>query len=142
MSQSIYLHPVTLVSGPQAVEGGAVRLGGSMAYAREFALVIREGGVVAVTAGELFVDAIGHAAQRGDIQTVVRQLAVGQRRLGGFQGCQPQIHTGNQQAVLNGIEPLGTFGMAGTHLMLPTFGVRVIACFAHRSSGSGSFFPA
>jgi dihydropteroate synthase len=44
MSQSVYLHPLTLVAGPQAVEGEAVRLGGSMAYAREFALVMREGG--------------------------------------------------------------------------------------------------
>lgn len=46
MSARVYLHPLTLVSGPQAVEGGAVRLGGSMAYAREFALVVREGGAV------------------------------------------------------------------------------------------------
>jgi dihydropteroate synthase len=42
----VYLHPLTLVPGPQAVEGDAVRLGGSMAYAREFALVVREGGAV------------------------------------------------------------------------------------------------
>ncbi|MEO0056866.1 MAG: dihydropteroate synthase [Pseudomonadota bacterium] len=41
MSDDIYLHPLTLVSGPQAVDGDAVRLGGSMAYAREFALVLR-----------------------------------------------------------------------------------------------------
>ncbi|QDH35488.1 dihydropteroate synthase [Porphyrobacter sp. YT40] len=47
MSASVYIHPLTLVSGPQAVEGEAVRLGGSMAYAREFALVVREGGAVA-----------------------------------------------------------------------------------------------
>jgi dihydropteroate synthase len=47
MGASVYLHPLTLVSGPQAVDGGAVRLGGSMAYAREFALVVREGGMVA-----------------------------------------------------------------------------------------------
>ncbi len=47
MSASVYLHPLTLVPGPQAVEGEAVRLGGSMAYAREFALVVREGGAVA-----------------------------------------------------------------------------------------------
>lgn len=46
MADSVYLHPVTLVSGPQAVEGGAVRLGGSMAYAREFALVLRDGRAV------------------------------------------------------------------------------------------------
>lgn len=46
MADSVYLHPLTLVSGPQAVEGGAVRLGGSMAYAREFALVLRDGRAV------------------------------------------------------------------------------------------------
>jgi dihydropteroate synthase len=43
MADSVYIHPLTLVSGPQAVEGAAVRLGGSMAYAREFALVLRDG---------------------------------------------------------------------------------------------------
>ncbi|MDT8279481.1 MAG: dihydropteroate synthase [Erythrobacter sp.] len=47
MTVTVYLHPLTLVSGPQAVEGEAVRLGGSMAYAREFALVLRRDGVVA-----------------------------------------------------------------------------------------------
>jgi len=47
MGDAVYLHPLTLVSGPQAVEGEAVRLGGSMAYAREFALVVRKGGAVA-----------------------------------------------------------------------------------------------
>ena len=46
MTEAVYLHPLTLVSGPQAVEGAAVRLGGSMAYAREFALVLRQDGVV------------------------------------------------------------------------------------------------
>ncbi|MBA3864003.1 MAG: dihydropteroate synthase [Erythrobacter sp.] len=46
MTVTVYLHPLTLVSGPQAVEGEAVRLGGSMAYAREFALVLRRDGVV------------------------------------------------------------------------------------------------
>ncbi len=46
MPESVYLHPLTLVSGPQAVAGEAVRLAGSMAYAREFALVVRSGGEV------------------------------------------------------------------------------------------------
>ena len=41
MTDNVYLHPITLVAGPQAVEGDAVRLGGSMAYAREFALLLR-----------------------------------------------------------------------------------------------------
>lgn len=43
MADSIYIHPLTLVPGPQGVEGEAVRLGGSMAYAREFALILRDG---------------------------------------------------------------------------------------------------
>ena len=47
MTARVYLHPLTLAPGPQAVEGEAVRLGGSMAYAREFALVVRDGGQVA-----------------------------------------------------------------------------------------------
>lgn len=46
MADSIYIHPLTLAPGPQAVEGAAVRLGGSMAYAREFALVLRDGRAV------------------------------------------------------------------------------------------------
>lgn len=41
MEERVYLWPLTLVAGPQAVAGEAVRLGGSMAYAREFALVVR-----------------------------------------------------------------------------------------------------
>ena len=46
MAEGVYLHPLTLVPGPQTVEGEAVRLGGSMAYAREFALVVRQDGKV------------------------------------------------------------------------------------------------
>ena len=46
MAQSVYVHPITLVSGPQAVDGDAVRLAGSMAYAREFAVILCEDGAV------------------------------------------------------------------------------------------------
>ncbi len=46
MSNGIYLHPLTLIPGPQVVDGEAVRLGGSLAYAREFALVVRDDGAV------------------------------------------------------------------------------------------------
>ena len=46
MTERLYLQPLTLVSGPQAVEGDAVRLGGSMVYAREFALIVRQGQAV------------------------------------------------------------------------------------------------
>ena len=43
MTQHLYLHPIGLASAPQAEDGAAIRLGGSMAYASRFALVIREG---------------------------------------------------------------------------------------------------
>lgn len=43
---SIYLHPIGLASGPQAEDGAAIRLGGSMAYASRFALVVRDEGRV------------------------------------------------------------------------------------------------
>ena len=36
MTDKLYIHPITTVSGPQAVEGDAVRLAGGMVYAREF----------------------------------------------------------------------------------------------------------
>ncbi len=44
MTPSVYLHPIAFVSGPQAEEGAAIRLAGSMVYASRFALVVREGG--------------------------------------------------------------------------------------------------
>ena len=47
MTDQLYLQPITLVTGPQAVAGDAVRLGGSMVYAREFAVIVRRDGVVA-----------------------------------------------------------------------------------------------
>jgi dihydropteroate synthase len=46
MTQQIYLQPIALVTGPQAVEGDAVRLGGSMAWAHRFAVVVRDGDTV------------------------------------------------------------------------------------------------
>ena len=47
MPDTLYIQPLTTISAPQAAQGDAVRLGGSMAYAREFALSIRrDGGLV------------------------------------------------------------------------------------------------
>ncbi|MEL7216956.1 MAG: dihydropteroate synthase [Pseudomonadota bacterium] len=46
MTQSVYLHPIAMASGPQAEDGAAIRLAGSMVYASRFALVVREGGAV------------------------------------------------------------------------------------------------
>ena len=47
MKPSVYIRPVTLVGAPQAVDGEAVRLAGSMAYARDFAVILRERDAVA-----------------------------------------------------------------------------------------------
>jgi len=44
MNDKIYLRPITFASGPQAVEGNAVRIAGGMVYAREFAVIQRRGG--------------------------------------------------------------------------------------------------
>lgn len=46
MTLSLYIQPLSTVTGPQAVEADAIRLGGSMVYANLFALVIRDGGRV------------------------------------------------------------------------------------------------
>ena len=46
MSDSVYIRPVGLVSGPQSEHGNAIRLAGSMVYASRFAVVLRRDGVV------------------------------------------------------------------------------------------------
>jgi len=46
MTASVYIHPIAFATGPQAVDGAAIRLGGGLVYASRFALVVREGGVV------------------------------------------------------------------------------------------------
>ncbi len=46
MTASLYLHPIGFASGPQAEDGAAIRLAGSMVYASRFALVVREGEAV------------------------------------------------------------------------------------------------
>ena len=46
MSAHVYLHPIGIAASPQAEDGAAIRLAGSMAYACRFALVVREGGAV------------------------------------------------------------------------------------------------
>ena len=46
MTDQIYIQPLTMVSSPQSVEGDCVRLGGSMVWAREFAVTIRREGQI------------------------------------------------------------------------------------------------
>lgn len=64
---SVFLHPIGLTSGPQAEDGAAIRLGGSLVYASRFALVVRKDG--AVVHRRLFAtteaaDALGEPADR------------------------------------------------------------------------------
>ena len=91
MSARVYLHPVGFASGPQAEDGAAIRLAGTMVYASRFALVVREGG--AVTHRRLFgvreadealaeIDApLGQQAQRqwANLQKVHAPLQLGDR---------------------------------------------------------------
>jgi dihydropteroate synthase len=57
----VYVQPLTLAPSPQALDGGAVRLAGGMAWARDFAVIVTEAGRVtrrqiatpATIAGEL-----------------------------------------------------------------------------------------
>ncbi|WP_394731034.1 dihydropteroate synthase [Altererythrobacter sp. GH1-8] len=46
MSEQVYISPLTMISGPQAAEGKAVRIAGGMVYAREFAVILRQDGKV------------------------------------------------------------------------------------------------
>ena len=100
MTDLLYLQPLTFVSGPQAVEGEAVRLAGGMVYAREFALIVRRDGRVAsrevVRAGEIedafarLPDALGAEAeaQWTGLRTAHPPLQLGARTI---RLDQPQI---------------------------------------------------
>ncbi|MEO1048785.1 MAG: dihydropteroate synthase [Pseudomonadota bacterium] len=46
MTASVYVHPIAFASGPQAEDGAAIRLGGSLVYASRFALIVRDEGKV------------------------------------------------------------------------------------------------
>ncbi|MEN7536986.1 dihydropteroate synthase [Aurantiacibacter flavus] len=93
MSHTVYLQPLTTVTGPQAVEGDAVRLGGSMVYVREFAVIVRSGGAVVsrqvvtregmdAALAELPAGLTGEgAAQWADLQRVHPPLQCGERTI-------------------------------------------------------------
>ncbi len=46
MSQNLYIRPISLADSPQSDEGAAIRLGGGLAWASRFAVLVREGGRV------------------------------------------------------------------------------------------------
>ncbi|TRD10621.1 dihydropteroate synthase [Erythrobacter insulae] len=100
MTASVYIHPIAFASGPQAEDGAAIRLAGSMVYASRFALVLREGG--AVTDRRLFGargldealsgldDGLAAEAQRqwANLQKVHAPIKLGERTI---RLDQPQI---------------------------------------------------
>lgn len=89
--EKLYLQPLTLVAGPQLVDGDALRIAGGLAYAREFALVVVRDGVVIsrdVTTPRGMDDAIARLPaglaseaiqQWADLQIVHAPLKMGER---------------------------------------------------------------
>ena len=80
---------------------------------------------------DVIQELVGHAAQGGDIKTVVRQLQFrngGQRR---FASVQHIGHAGDQQTVFDRIKPGRALGVVRAHLVFPAIFVGVISCFAH-----------
>src|SRR3989344_1849612 len=55
----------------------------------------------------------------------------GRRGLGGVVALRRGGHAGDQQAILNGVQPFGAFGVARAHLVLPTIPMGEIARLAH-----------
>lgn len=100
MTNGVYLQPIALATSPQAVDGDAIRLAGTLAYATRFALVVREGG--AVTQRLLFgargfeaaLTSLNSAlaeeaqAQWANLQKVHEPLQLGERQI---RFDQPQI---------------------------------------------------
>ena len=75
VTERIYIQPLTLVPSPQVVDGDAVRLGGSMAYAHTFAVTIRDGDKVVERATATATDM---AALLGDLSGPVADEAEAQ----------------------------------------------------------------
>lgn len=72
MSATVYLHPIGLVNSPQSVDGDAIRLAGTLAYASRFALVVKEGGEVS---RRLLFGARGFEAALTSLDTVLAEEA-------------------------------------------------------------------
>ncbi|MCX7282511.1 MAG: dihydropteroate synthase [Novosphingobium sp.] len=96
----VYIRPIALAESPQSEEGAAVRLGGGLAYASRFALIVRDGAKVASrqclgtadmpAAIAALPDALGAeaATQWDNLRRSYAPLACGQRMI---RLDQPQI---------------------------------------------------
>lgn len=75
MSARVYIHPIAQALSPQSEEGAAIRLGGSLAHASRFALVVRDGAKVI----ERRAFGVGEAdAVLGSLDTALEEKARGQ----------------------------------------------------------------
>jgi dihydropteroate synthase len=102
MTERIYIQPLTLVPSPQVVDGDAVRLGGSMAYAHTFAVTIRDGDKVVERATATATDM---AALLGDLSGPVADAAEAQWA---NIGCQhPPIQCGQRTVRLDEPQVMG-----------------------------------
>lgn len=96
----VYIRPIAMAESPQSEDGAAIRLGGGLAYASRFALIVRNGGDVidrrclgtadVASAIAALPDALGAeaAAQWDNLRRVHAPLACGQRTV---RLDQPQI---------------------------------------------------
>ncbi|APE29170.1 dihydropteroate synthase [Aurantiacibacter gangjinensis] len=100
MTQQIYIQPLSLVPGPQLVEGGAIRLAGGMVYAREFAVILRRDGAVVErmmafsdTVDDVLAKLPDDAAREGELQWSNLRMAHPAMELGGrtVRLDQPQV---------------------------------------------------
>ena len=80
-------------------------------------------GVAGATGHQVIAEAVGQAAQSGQVHATMRQLQVGQRGRCGLAPLQRRTKTADQQSIFDSIEPLRTFGVTGTHLVAPAIGV-------------------
>jgi dihydropteroate synthase len=93
MPERLYLRPLTFAPGPQAFHGDAIRLAGGLVYAREFAVIVAEDGIVTsrtIATANTIDDALGalpdHLAAAGEEQWANLRLAhpplgCGERRI-------------------------------------------------------------
>lgn len=106
MSASVYLHPIGVAASPQAEDGAAIRLAGSMAYASRFALVVREGG--AVTQRLLF-GARGFEAALTSLDGAWAEDA--QRQWANLQKVHPPIQLGERTIRLDQPQVMGVLNV-------------------------------
>ena len=122
------------LAGHHGIGGGQ---GGARSAQRGLPGVRVDGGVgvelrvIGAARHQFFIQPIRHAPQRGHVHPVVGQFNVGQGGFGGFKTLQRISHSGDQQAVFNGIQPLRAFRVARAHFVFPTIPVREIARLAH-----------